>query len=195
MLGVSVRCLPPIVAENDRIALELLAAARLTRRRISKGIIKAAETMTRNNSEYKAAVRRVQEHEKRLAQQAVELENTGLTKDRIKRVTDPVRSFQDQLKEEIESYERLKRGEFDEFQNLSGFGELLIALRIAKGVTQRELAKRLGVSESQISRDERNEYHGITLERANRILEALDVEVTTEVSSLGRSRRSASARS
>lgn len=122
-------------------------------------------------------------------QQAAELKSTGLTKDQIKRVTDPVRSFHEQLKEEIESYERLKRGEFDELQNLSGFGELLVAVRIAKGVTQRELAKRLGVSESQVSRDERNEYHGITVERANRILEALDVEITTEVSSLGRSRR------
>ncbi len=145
--------------------------------------------MIRNEIEYKATVRRVQEQAERLMQQAAELKSTGLTKDQIKRVTDPVRSFHEQLKEEIESYERLKRGEFDELQNLSGFGELLVAVRIAKGVTQRELAKRLGVSESQVSRDERNEYHGITVERANRILEALDVEITTEVSSLGRSRR------
>lgn len=145
--------------------------------------------MIRNEAEYKATVRRVQEQAERLMQQTAELKSTGLTKDQIKRVTDPVRSFHEQLKEELESYERLKRGEFDELQNLSGFGELLVAVRIAKGVTQRELAKRLGVSESQVSRDERNEYHGITIDRANRILEALDVEITTEVSSLGRVRR------
>jgi hypothetical protein len=36
--------------------------------------------------------------------------------------------------------------------------------RIAQGITQRELAKRLGLHESQVSRDERNEYFGITLE-------------------------------
>lgn len=151
--------------------------------------------MIRNETEYKAAVRRVKEQGERLKQQAAQLRATELTNDEVKRVLDPVRSFHEQLKDEIQSYERLKRGEFDELQNLSGFGELLIALRIAKGVTQRELAKRLDVSESQISRDERNEYHGITVERANRILEALDVEVTTEVSSLGRSRRSQVARS
>ncbi|MFM9960526.1 MAG: helix-turn-helix domain-containing protein [Planctomycetaceae bacterium] len=144
--------------------------------------------MIRNEAEYKATVRRVQEQAERLNQQTAELKSTGLTKEQIKRVTDPVRSFHEQLKEELESYERLKRGEFDELQNLSGFGELLVAVRIAKGVTQRDLAKRLGVSESQVSRDERNEYHGITIDRANRILEALDVEVTTEVSSLGRAR-------
>jgi transcriptional regulator with XRE-family HTH domain len=40
---------------------------------------------------------------------------------------------------------------------LRGLGHLLIALRIAQGVSQRELAKRLEVHESQVSRDERNE--------------------------------------
>ena len=55
------------------------------------------------------------------------------------------------------------------------------SLRIAKGISQRELASRLGVHESQVSRDERNEYHGITLDRANRILEALRVTLHTTV--------------
>jgi len=43
------------------------------------------------------------------------------------------------------------------------------------------LAERLGVHESQVSRDERNEYNGVTVERADRILEALGVEMTTRV--------------
>ena len=145
--------------------------------------------MIRNDAEYKAAVRRLNEQGDRLKLQAGHLRKTDLTKDEVKRVLDPVRSFHEQLKEEIQSYERLKRGEFDELQNFSGVGRLLVALRIAKGVTQRELAKRLEVSESQVSRDERNEYHGITVDRAQRVLEALGVEVTTEVVSLGGSRR------
>jgi hypothetical protein len=33
------------------------------------------------------------------------------------------------------------------------------------------------VHESQISRDERNEYHGITVERASRILDAMNVRL------------------
>jgi transcriptional regulator with XRE-family HTH domain len=85
------------------------------------------------------------------------------------------------LKEEVESYERLKRGEFDELENLRGLGHLLIALRIAQGVSQRELARRLDVHESQVSRDERNEYFGITLERAIKILDALNVRLRTKV--------------
>jgi transcriptional regulator with XRE-family HTH domain len=43
------------------------------------------------------------------------------------------------------------------------------------------LAKRLNVHESQVSRDERNEYFGITLERAIKILDALNVRLHTKV--------------
>ena len=84
-------------------------------------------------------------------------------------------------KEEVESYERLKRGEFEELENLRGLGHLLISLRIAQGISQRELARRLDVHESQVSRDERNEYFGITLERAIKILDALNVRLHTKV--------------
>ena len=45
----------------------------------------------------------------------------------------------------------------------------LVALRIALGLTQRQLAERLDVNESQVSRDERNEYHGITVDRARSV--------------------------
>jgi hypothetical protein len=37
---------------------------------------------------------------------------------------------------------------------------------VAQGIFQRELAQRLDVHESQVSRDEREEYFGVTLERA-----------------------------
>jgi transcriptional regulator with XRE-family HTH domain len=90
-----------------------------------------------------------------------------------------MRSFHLQLAEEVESYERLKRGEFAEVRNLRGIGQLLIAARISQGISQRELAQRLDVNESQVSRDERNEYHGITIERAARILDVLGIDVVS----------------
>jgi hypothetical protein len=37
------------------------------------------------------------------------------------------------------------------------------------------------VHESQVSRDERNEYFGITLERAVKVLDALNVRLRTRV--------------
>ena len=65
--------------------------------------------------------------------------------------------------------------------DLRAVGPLLITSRIAQGISQRELARRLGVHESQVSRDERNEYFGITLERAAKILDALNVRLHTKI--------------
>lgn len=141
--------------------------------------------MIRNEAEYQEAVQRIKDEAARIESQKQELKKLDLSSKEVERAMAPIRSFHEQLKEEVSSYERLKRGEFDEIENFNGIGRLLIALRIAQGVTQRELAERLEVHESQVSRDERNEYHGVTLERANRILAALKVDLRTNVVSVG----------
>ncbi|MFM7291417.1 MAG: helix-turn-helix domain-containing protein [Planctomycetia bacterium] len=140
--------------------------------------------MIRNEAEYQEAVLRLADEQKRLKAQRAKLNELDLSQEEIKRVLDPIKSFHEQLKEEVASYERLQRGEFEELQNFEGLGRLLIALRISKGISQRELADRLGVHESQVSRDERNEYHGVTVDRASRILQGLGAEVTTRVCSM-----------
>ena len=109
---------------------------------------------------------------------------SNFSKAEIKRVLGPMRSFHEQLKEEVAGYERLKRGEFEALSNFEGLERWLVALRIAKGLTQRELAERLQVHESQVSRDERNEYRGVTIDRARRILDAIGAQVRTEMVSL-----------
>jgi len=92
-----------------------------------------------------------------------------------------MRSFRMQLEEEVEGYKKLKRGEFEELLNFQGMGRMLIALRIHRGLSQRQLAEKLGVHESQVSRDERNEYNGMTLERLTKILDAFGVSLRTTV--------------
>jgi transcriptional regulator with XRE-family HTH domain len=82
-------------------------------------------------------------------------------------------SFRAQLEEEIEWYERVRRRDFGVIRDLSAVGTLLIAMRIANGVRQKELAERLGVSEAQVSRDERDEYYGITVDRIQKVLDAV----------------------
>ena len=133
--------------------------------------------MIRNEAEYQEAVARLREEEKRIDEHHARLNATGLSADEIKRAIDPFRSFHLQLAEEVQGYEKLKRGDLGEMMNLHGLGRMLVALRIARGLTQRELAERLSVHESQVSRDERNEYHGITTDRASRILDALNVQL------------------
>lgn len=137
--------------------------------------------MIRSESEYKEAVRRLKQQDQLLSEQQQKLAEMNLGEEDLERAMAPLRSFRQQLMEEVESYERLKRGEFDEIRNLRGMGQLLIAARIYRGLSQRELAERLGVHESQISRDERNEYHNITLQRAARIIEVLGLEISSHV--------------
>src|SRR6202044_3699232 len=137
--------------------------------------------MIRNEAEYQEASKRLAEEILRFDEHRLRLKQSGLSDVEIRRVIDPLESFHLQLKEEVEAYERLKRGEFEELDNLRGLGHLLISLRIAQGISQRELAKRLDVHESQVSRDERNEYFGITLERAIKVLDALNVRLHSRV--------------
>ena len=137
--------------------------------------------MIRNDTEYQQAVTRIKEEKKRMAAEKIRLEQEGLTPQETKRALDPMRSFHMQLVEEVDGYEKLKRGEFEELHNFQGIGRMLIALRIHRGLSQRQLAEKLNVHESQVSRDERNEYNGITLERATKLLEVLNVSLHTTI--------------
>lgn len=129
--------------------------------------------MIRNDREYQEAVRQNEDQKARLGQHQAALEREGLARDEVERAMQPLRTFQLQQAEDIEVYERLRRGDLQELANFKGVGQALIALRIVRGMSQRDLAERLGVDESQVSRDERNEYSGITLERLQRVLAVL----------------------
>src|SRR5262249_2138388 len=107
----------------------------------------------------------------------------GLTKRQVEKALEPFYSFHEQLKEEVDWYVRIKRRDFTPISNLSAVGPLLVALRIAANITQKELANRLAVDVSQVSRDEKNEYHGVTLERAQRVVDALHGQLEIRVKS------------
>jgi DNA-directed RNA polymerase specialized sigma subunit len=135
----------------------------------------------RSEKEYREAVERLRQDKEVLALQKEKLEGLGLSEEEVRRALEPMLSFRAQLEEEVEWYERVRRRDFGIIRDLSAVGTLLIALRIANGLSQRELAKKLGVSEAQVSRDERNEYHGITVDRAQRVLDAMNETLTSRV--------------
>ena len=56
-----------------------------------------------------------------------------------------------------------------------------MALRISKGIMQKDLAARLNVTEQQVSRDERNEYHGASIEKIQKVLSALDAHLKSQL--------------
>jgi len=137
--------------------------------------------MIRNDSEYQEALRRKAQDQEVAAGQRTAFVNAGFTPEEVERGLQPVLSFLAQLDEEIDWYQNVRKRNFPVIRRLTQIGQLLIAVRIARGLSQRQLAETLGVSEAVVSRDERNEYHGITLERAQRIFDALEESVTTRV--------------
>ncbi len=137
--------------------------------------------MIKTEREYLEAKQRLEAEFKKIAEHKNKMKKAGLTKDQVKLALDPLSSFALQLQEEVEEYEKLKRGQFDIIENLNGLGHALVALRIFKGVKQKELADKMNVTESQVSRDERNEYHGASIEKIQKVLNALDVRLKSKV--------------
>lgn len=137
--------------------------------------------MIKTESEYQECLKRLNQDLEHIREQRKALEKMGLTAEQLEKALEPAYSFHEQLKEEVEWYERIKRRDFEPIKNLGGLGQILVALRIANGLTQTELARRLKVDVSQVSRDERNEYHGVTVEKVQRVLDALEERIITVI--------------
>lgn len=102
-------------------------------------------------------------------------EGSGMHPLLFKAKKDAMRSQLADLEEELRDYERLKSGEF-EFGQLESVGEvpqLLIRARIARGLSQKSLAGRLGLKEQQIQRYEASEYASASLARVRSVAEVL----------------------
>src|SRR5262245_3159852 len=127
--------------------------------------------MIRSEAEYRDAVARSRKSGERLIEYREELRCQGLSTEEVEMTVGLAVQIHDDLNEEIGLYERIKQGDLSGFESMREAGLLLIAARLARGLSQRELAERLDVHESQVSRDEKNEYQGVSLERAAQILE------------------------
>lgn len=138
--------------------------------------------MIRNEIEYQEALRRIKEDEEVMHLRRQEFQDMGLDDEQMQRAMAPLITFHKQLLDELDWYDRVKRGDIQTLMRITDLGKGLIALRIASGLTQRDLAQRLGINESQISRDERNDYHGITIDRAQRIIDAIQGRIEIRLS-------------
>jgi HTH-type transcriptional regulator / antitoxin HipB len=82
----------------------------------------------------------------------------------------------DNLSQEIEEYESLKTQQTS--IKITSIQELPIALikaRIAMGMTQKELAQKLGIKEQQVQRDEANQYSSAGFHRITEVAKALNI--------------------
>ena len=88
---------------------------------------------------------------------------------------DALRSQLADLRSELREYESLKAGGFplDELQVVAGLPAALIKARIAQGLSQKDLAERLGLKEQQIQRYEATDYASASLTRIRKVVTAL----------------------
>ncbi len=88
---------------------------------------------------------------------------------------DAVRSQLTDLEAELAEYEALKKGEFpmDGLNMVAGLPDVLIKARIAQGLTQKELAERMGLKEQQIQKYEASDYASASFARIREVADAL----------------------
>jgi HTH-type transcriptional regulator/antitoxin HigA len=89
-----------------------------------------------------------------------------------------------QLEDELREYDQLKTGEFTlaPVQRLDQIAPSIVKMRIAKGISQTELARRLGVSKQVISRYEESDYQTVGVATLQEILDALGIKTLVTLS-------------
>jgi HTH-type transcriptional regulator/antitoxin HigA len=83
-----------------------------------------------------------------------------------------------QLEEEIRQYDQLKSGQLvlPPVERLDQIAPFIAKIRIAKGVSQTELANWLGISKQVISRYEESDYQTVAVARLQEILDAIGIK-------------------
>jgi DNA-binding Xre family transcriptional regulator len=82
------------------------------------------------------------------------------------------------LENELREYDELKSGELTvpNIERLDQIAPFVAKMRIAKGVSQTELARRLGVSKQAVSRYEETGYQTVAISRLQEILDAIGIK-------------------
>src|SRR5260370_28700454 len=139
--------------------------------------------MIKNEKQYritKAQVRRFQDALGELAGQ----ERPSNIASRLWRAQrEAAQSQMEELREQVEAYERLHLGKSKEviLEAVEDLPKALIRARIASGMTQEGLARRLGVKPQQVQRYEATEYESASFARILRVVQALGLRMPKAV--------------
>jgi HTH-type transcriptional regulator/antitoxin HigA len=114
-------------------------------------------------------------------------DNSGLPPELLAIQRDALTSQIDELDGELQLYERLRGGQVTSFQadNLSELPDILIQARIARGMSQKDLADYLGMKEQQVQRYEAERYRSASLDRLVEVSDALGVRIHKRAELIG----------
>jgi transcriptional regulator with XRE-family HTH domain len=138
--------------------------------------------MIRNERQYRITKAQIDEFERKM-QALSAAPPAGVHPRIVEAQRDAMQSQRDELREQLAAYESLQNGTSKvlELTSLDQLPAALIQARIAAGLTQRELAERLGMKEQQLQRYEATDYAGASLERIRSVIDALGVKIREDV--------------
>jgi HTH-type transcriptional regulator/antitoxin HigA len=116
--------------------------------------------------------------------QALNKANREMTGKRAEAVRGSYEGMIRQLEDELREYDQLKSGEFalPNVQRLDRIAPFIAKVRIARGISQTELARRLGVSKQVVSRYEETDYQTVSISRLQEILDAIGIKALVTLS-------------
>jgi DNA-binding XRE family transcriptional regulator len=124
---------------------------------------------------------------RRFEQAAQRAEATGPTDDLDPQLHEAmiagIESQLDDLRTELEEYEALRQGKVKSrvLHSLLELPDALIEGRITLGLTQKQLAQKIGVPEQQIQRYEQTRYSGASLERLQQAADAVKLVMQKKI--------------
>ena len=132
--------------------------------------------MIRNEREYRITKAQAKKFEQALAQLPKERSREkGMHPRLAKAQKDAMQSQLQSLHQQINEYERLRRGGGKglDVTSIEKLPQNLIRARIAAGLTQKELATRIGIKEQQVQRYEATNYASASLARVLQVARIL----------------------
>jgi HTH-type transcriptional regulator / antitoxin HipB len=137
--------------------------------------------MIQNERQYKITQTKLREFERDLAY--LDPPDPNLHPRQVTGWTNSYKLTISQLKQELVEYEQLKSGNILTFVlgSLNDLPTTLIKARIAAGMTQKDLANKIGVQEQQIQRYEASQYSSASFDRLRSIASALNIDITQAI--------------
>ena len=139
--------------------------------------------MIKNEKQYRTTKAQVRRFQDALAELGGQARPANITARLWDAQREAAQSQLEELREQVEAYERLNAGRSKGvvLEGVEDLPKALIRARIAAGMTQEGLARRLGVKPQQVQRYEATEYESASFARILKVVQALGLSMPKAV--------------
>ena len=139
--------------------------------------------MIKNEKQYRITKAQVRRFEAALAELAGQQRPSNVAPRLWEAQRQAAQSQMEELREQVAAYERLHVGQSKEvlLEGVEDLPKALIRARIAAGMTQEGLARRLGLKAQQVQRYEATEYESASFARILKVFQALGLTMPKAV--------------